>query len=287
MQLVLGLEHVIAGSTMIVLLHKPEEMNTAKILQSFSHFSSVKLLKPVQSHAKQSSFYMIASNLQPNHLKAVEAVESWKHAWKVATFGTDEDRANEAHRECSAAVQLLNDFSPDLIRMGQRIWDIQARALAKAPFIARPSGIARSRAKDRWWLVCTYGGIKEHVTSFRVDHDSSIVTGQARDMLIVCLLIRWQVSRGSASPANSVLNCIMVAQVHSYCRAPLSGRNCDALGSTFHSRSRFVTLLASRFAITKKSTSSTRTYATIKVAIDNLKKQNDRYLLGLYNDTAK
>jgi hypothetical protein len=33
--------------------------------------------------------------------------------------------------------------------MGRRIWDIQARALAKAPFIAGLSGIARSRAEGR------------------------------------------------------------------------------------------------------------------------------------------
>jgi hypothetical protein len=34
------------------------------------------------------------------------------------------------------------------------------------------------------------------------------VTGQARDMPIVFLPVGWQVSRGSASPANSVLNLI-------------------------------------------------------------------------------
>lgn len=149
-QLVLGLEHVTPGGTMIVLLHKPEEMNTAEILHLFSRFSTVELFKPKQSHAKRSSFYMIASNLQPEHPKAVEAVEGWRRAWKVATFGSDDDRAKEAHRERSTAVQLLDDFGPDLIRMGRRIWGIQARALAKAPFIAGQSGIARSRAKGCW-----------------------------------------------------------------------------------------------------------------------------------------
>jgi 23S rRNA U2552 (ribose-2'-O)-methylase RlmE/FtsJ len=148
-QLILGLEHVMPGGTMMVLLHKPEGMNTARILHLFSQFSTVKLFKPVQSHAKRSSFYMVASNLQSEHPKAVEAVEGWRRAWNVATFGSDEDRAKEAHRESSTAVQLLNAFGPDLIRMGRRIWDIQARALAKAPFIAGLSGIARSRAEGR------------------------------------------------------------------------------------------------------------------------------------------
>jgi 23S rRNA U2552 (ribose-2'-O)-methylase RlmE/FtsJ len=149
-QLVLGLEHVMPGGTMVVLLHKPEWMNTAEILHLFSHFSSVKLFKPVKSHAKRSSFYMVASKIQSKHPKAVEAVEGWKRAWKVATFGSDEDRAMEAHRESSKAVQLLDVFGPDLIRMARSIWDIQARALAKAPFITRPSKIARSSPKGRW-----------------------------------------------------------------------------------------------------------------------------------------
>jgi hypothetical protein len=39
---------------MIVLLHKPEGMNTAEILHVFSQFSTVKLFKPEQSHAKRT-----------------------------------------------------------------------------------------------------------------------------------------------------------------------------------------------------------------------------------------
>lgn len=39
-------------------------------------------------------------------------------------------------------------------------------------------------------------------------HSKLSVTGLARDMPIVFLPVGWQVSRGSASPANSVLNLI-------------------------------------------------------------------------------
>jgi len=149
-QLVLGLEHVIPGGTMVVLLHKPERINTAEILHLFSHFSTVMLFKPMQSHATRSSFYMVASNIQSKHPKAIEAVEGWKRAWKVATFGSDEDRAMEAQRESSTVIQLLDVFGPDLIGMARNIWKIQVRALRKAPFIAGPSRIARSSLKDRW-----------------------------------------------------------------------------------------------------------------------------------------
>ena len=149
-QLVRGLEHVIPGGTMVALLHKPERMSTAEILHLFSHFSTVMLFKPVQSHATRSSFYMVASNIQSKHPRAIEAVEGWKRAWKVATFGSDEDRAMEAQRESSTVIQLLDVFGPDLIGMARNIWKIQARALRKASFIAGPSRIAHSSLKDRW-----------------------------------------------------------------------------------------------------------------------------------------
>jgi 23S rRNA U2552 (ribose-2'-O)-methylase RlmE/FtsJ len=77
-QLAIGLEHVKSGGSMIVLLHKVEAMNTVSLLYTFSRFSSVKLFKPKKHHAKRSSFYMIATNIQSQHCEAVLAVANWK-----------------------------------------------------------------------------------------------------------------------------------------------------------------------------------------------------------------
>ncbi|KAH7112371.1 hypothetical protein EDB81DRAFT_953665 [Dactylonectria macrodidyma] len=90
-QLALGLEHVKEGGTMIVLFHKVEAWGTVAILRRFHKFASVRLFKPKSGHAKRSSFYMIATDIQSQHPEAVLAVVQWKNIWRAATFGSDEE----------------------------------------------------------------------------------------------------------------------------------------------------------------------------------------------------
>ncbi|KAK4546825.1 hypothetical protein LTR36_001557 [Oleoguttula mirabilis] len=134
-QLALGLEHVKPDGTMIVLLHKVEAWETVRLLHRFSKFSTVQLFKPTTSHAKRSSFYMVAAGIQHQHPEAVLAVECWKTSWKVVTFGTDEE-CEGAVREGELAVdEVLEEFGPELVRMGRAVWEVQAKALARAPWM--------------------------------------------------------------------------------------------------------------------------------------------------------
>jgi len=135
-QLAIGLEHVKVGGTMIVLLHKVEAWDTVSLLYRFNKFSLVKLFKPTRHHAKRSSFYMIATNIQSQHCEAVLAVEGWKREWKVATFGTDEEY-KKALRGACLDTEVLGEFGSELVRLGREVWGIQARALEKAPFIKK------------------------------------------------------------------------------------------------------------------------------------------------------
>lgn len=51
------------------------------------------------------------------------------------TFGTDHE-LDEAIRASEADVgDVLKAFGPDIISMGGRVRDVQARALARAPFM--------------------------------------------------------------------------------------------------------------------------------------------------------
>ncbi|MCJ1309250.1 hypothetical protein MMC25_002908 [Agyrium rufum] len=134
-QLAIGLRHVRIGGTMVVLLHKVEAIDTVTLLHTFSGFSSVQLFKPARNHAKRSSFYMIASNIQPQHNEAKAAVERWQRQWKVATFGTDQQYQEEISVTCPDAGILVADFGSELVRLGRPIWKIQKEALAKAPFV--------------------------------------------------------------------------------------------------------------------------------------------------------
>ncbi|KAI1655124.1 hypothetical protein F4813DRAFT_368722 [Daldinia decipiens] len=134
-QLALGLEHLRPGGTMIVLLHKLEAWDTANILWRFYKFSTVKLLKPKSGHAKRSSFYMVATDVQSCHPQAVRAIDIWKATWKVATLGSDEEYLRMIWNGELGVEQLLDDFGLELIALGKEIWKVQADALAKAPFI--------------------------------------------------------------------------------------------------------------------------------------------------------
>ena len=134
-QLALGLEHIRAGGTMIMLLHKVEAWHTVSLLYSFSKFSSVRLFKPTTGHTKRSSFYMVATKIQRQHPEAVRAIEKWKAIWKAGTFGNDEEYW-KAVRDCDPDVkEVLKDFGLSLVELGRETWATQARALAKAPFI--------------------------------------------------------------------------------------------------------------------------------------------------------
>lgn len=134
-QLALGMEHLRPGGTMVVLLHKLERYDTANLLRTFSKISSVRSFKPERGHRIRSSFYMVATNVQSQHPDAIQAVEAWKSAWKVATFGTDGDYEQSIRVGGEDVGEMLAEFGADLVNMGRQAWRVQADALTRAPFI--------------------------------------------------------------------------------------------------------------------------------------------------------
>lgn len=136
-QLAIGLEHVRNGGTMIVLLHKLEAKDNVSLLYTFSKFSSIKLFKPKRHHAKRSSFYMIATDIQSQHFEALMAVEEWKRQWRVATLGTDEEYVKVFGTARLDVEKLLEGFGDELVRLGREVWSTQATALRKAPFMKK------------------------------------------------------------------------------------------------------------------------------------------------------
>ena len=133
-QLVLGLERVRPGGTMII-LHRAELWSSVSLLHKFSKFSSLMLFKPTAGHAKRSSFYMVATNMDPRHPEAKLAIEKWKKIWTTATFGTQENYERVLMEGDETVEEVLEEFGSELMRLGKKIWHIQAKALADAPFI--------------------------------------------------------------------------------------------------------------------------------------------------------
>lgn len=147
-QLALGLEHLRPGGTMVVLLHRLEGLITLELVQLFAQFSSIQLFKPPRAHAKRSSFYLIATNVQVEHPEALRAVQSWKHLFKVATFGGVDEYKQLVHKDSTWAEAVVKDFGPTLVQLGRPIWAVQARALAKTPFIKGSS--AAPQESHQW-----------------------------------------------------------------------------------------------------------------------------------------
>jgi 23S rRNA U2552 (ribose-2'-O)-methylase RlmE/FtsJ len=134
-QLAFGLERLKSGGTMVVLLHKAEVWPTVLLLKTFSMLSSVQLFKSSRCHAIRSSFYMVATNIQSQQPAALSAVGKWKEDWKIATFGTEEECKEHFTVDIKDEEALLQDFGPQLIKLGREIWGIQARALEHTSFI--------------------------------------------------------------------------------------------------------------------------------------------------------
>jgi hypothetical protein len=81
---------------------------------------------------------MVATKTDPQHPEAELAIEKWKEIWTTATFGTEEDYEQVLMEGDEAIDEVLKEFGSELIRLGKKIWRIQAKALADAPFIRGP-----------------------------------------------------------------------------------------------------------------------------------------------------
>ncbi|KFY18607.1 hypothetical protein V493_08468 [Pseudogymnoascus sp. VKM F-4281 (FW-2241)] len=130
-QLILALQRIRSGGTIVVLLHKIEVWNTLEILYRFSGFSSVQVFKPVKKHAKSSSFYLVASGVQPDSDAAKLAVKEWKRIWWDTTFGGENGTGSRDRTVNEDYVRhVLEEFGSNFIELARPIWEIQEKALS-------------------------------------------------------------------------------------------------------------------------------------------------------------
>ncbi|PHH68288.1 hypothetical protein CDD82_663 [Ophiocordyceps australis] len=150
-QLALALAHTRPGGSILCLLHKPESWPNILLLRTFSRFATLRLYKPRAGHAKRSSFYMLASNVQSNHPDAKAAVLAWKNTWAIATFGSQDDYWQHANSIEDDVDAVLQDFGPQFISLASSVWKVQADALEKAPFIRGAKGPSLAAAGWTRW----------------------------------------------------------------------------------------------------------------------------------------
>lgn len=134
-QLVIALQRVREGGSLVVLLHKPEAWDNIELVNRFTRFSDVSFFKPKRKHAIRSSFYMVATKVRPRDTNALSAIRVWKERWEVATFG---DVA--ALKECLYVSEdrvrsVLTDFGQQFVALATPVWKIQADRLRGASFL--------------------------------------------------------------------------------------------------------------------------------------------------------
>jgi 23S rRNA U2552 (ribose-2'-O)-methylase RlmE/FtsJ len=139
-QLVLTMQRIRPGGTMIILLHKLDAWDSINLLFNFSKFAHIQLFKPKRKHRLRSSFYLVATDVNPNHPDALSVVAKWKNDWKEATFTYNEDKMDsvKAQTENShEASHVLAEFGSTLIKLAEPIWAIQRDGLRDAAFIQK------------------------------------------------------------------------------------------------------------------------------------------------------
>ncbi|KAI9644464.1 hypothetical protein NHQ30_006485 [Ciborinia camelliae] len=134
-QLILAMNRIHNGGTLVMLLHKVDTWHSAFLLYTFSKFAKVEVFKPIRKHATRSSFYMIAKEININHPEAFKAISGWKEDWYCATFGGPDQTGLPKEEPTDESVQeLLTEFGPRLIELGHEAWKIQADALSRTNY---------------------------------------------------------------------------------------------------------------------------------------------------------
>jgi hypothetical protein len=134
-QLVIALQHLKPGGTMVVLLHKAEVWDTVLLLYAFNSFAEVSTFKPSKAHAIRSSFYMVAKNIRSESEEAKKAVELFRRLWYRGTFGSADPLEDDF--PVPTADKVVAEFGEKLRELGRGVWEVQKAALEKAPFIKK------------------------------------------------------------------------------------------------------------------------------------------------------
>jgi 23S rRNA U2552 (ribose-2'-O)-methylase RlmE/FtsJ len=135
-QLILALQRIRHGGTLIILLHKIEALDTMELLYQFSQFSDIEVFKSKKKHAIRSSFYLIAKNVRPSADAGKVAVIAWKKAWLNATFGGEEGvGARRIEIDDNYAQKFIEIFGDRFTALARPVWRIQAGALSRTDFV--------------------------------------------------------------------------------------------------------------------------------------------------------
>jgi len=131
-QIILGLQSVKQGGTIVIKLSRPEGVYTARILYMLDKLcSSLSTCKPQTMHSDRGSFYAVAKGvgLGMEGGRLPNILNTFKYLWLEATFGGEEGRGRPlTENDLDLIVKLgdlQNEYLDRLIQLGRVIWKIQ------------------------------------------------------------------------------------------------------------------------------------------------------------------
>jgi hypothetical protein len=136
-QIILALQAVKVGGTVVVKFSRPELHYTARILYLLDYLSErLSTCKPRSIHASRGTFYGVAQGIgggvDAGKLPAI--LESFKKLWVELTYGGEGlgRHIQDVDLDFIISVDDLTETYLDrLIELGRDVWEVQAYALTK------------------------------------------------------------------------------------------------------------------------------------------------------------
>ncbi|KAJ5914667.1 hypothetical protein N7504_003550 [Penicillium tannophilum] len=135
-QIVMALQRIKSAGTIVVLLHQVYNPRVLRLLKAFENISQITLFKPPFCHAKRTSFYLVAKNVDPLHEVARRLVRDMRNSWRVRTTNAFDLEIPEGPVESNEDEENMEDimqsFGGKLISLAEPVWKIQTEAMEKA-----------------------------------------------------------------------------------------------------------------------------------------------------------
>lgn len=135
-QLIMGLQAVKKGGTIVIKLSRPERVDTAKILRMLDMISlELSTCKPRSMHANRGTFYAIAKGVGHGieAKRLPDVLDSFKRLWVELTFGGEESKGrfmNDTDLDFVIGTDdLAEEYSYRLVELVRDVWSVQAASL--------------------------------------------------------------------------------------------------------------------------------------------------------------
>lgn len=192
-EIVMALDDIKPDRTLVLLLHRLDNLETANIFTDLqSCWKKVRLFKPTTSYRHSTSFYAIAEGLDPSEKAAVKLRERSARQWREKSEvnlimkvlrSTDEHEKAEGVRKLMRLVEIDGRTSNDAM-------DEQARADVEDFWEIFGEGLTNLAEDSKLWAIQT-AGLKT-VQKLAREHAANLQAEKARANLTGELDLSWR-----------------------------------------------------------------------------------------------